>query len=71
LSREFARISGVRVCLSGSGWLARDFDRLWADPIQREACCGSSKDGREPRSSAPAPHHGDRTQTGIDFLMVA
>jgi len=22
--------------IEGPGWLARDFDRLWADPIQRD-----------------------------------
>jgi SAM-dependent methyltransferase len=39
LSREFLA-AGFQVLevlpIEGPGWLARDFDRLWADPIQRE-----------------------------------
>jgi len=39
LSREFLA-AGFQVLevlpIEGPGWLARDFDRLWADPIQRD-----------------------------------
>jgi ubiquinone/menaquinone biosynthesis C-methylase UbiE len=39
LSREFLaagfEVLGI-VAIEGPGWLARDFDRLWNDPIQRE-----------------------------------
>jgi ubiquinone/menaquinone biosynthesis C-methylase UbiE len=39
LSREFlaAGFQVVEVvAIEGPGWLARDFDRLWSDPVQRE-----------------------------------
>ena len=39
LSREF-QAAGFQILevlpIEGPGWLARDFDRLWADPIQRD-----------------------------------
>jgi ubiquinone/menaquinone biosynthesis C-methylase UbiE len=39
LSREFLA-AGFQVmavlAIEGPGWLARDFDRLWSDPVQRE-----------------------------------
>ena len=39
LSREFLA-AGFQVleiaAIEGPGWLARDFDRLWNDPVQRE-----------------------------------
>jgi ubiquinone/menaquinone biosynthesis C-methylase UbiE len=39
LSREFLAAGFQVVALAaieGPGWLARDFDRLWGDPVQRE-----------------------------------
>jgi ubiquinone/menaquinone biosynthesis C-methylase UbiE len=45
LSREFlaARFQIVElVAIEGPGWLARDFDRLWQDPAQRERLLATS-----------------------------
>jgi SAM-dependent methyltransferase len=39
LSREFLATGfhvGAVLAIEGPGWLARDFDRLWNDPVQRE-----------------------------------
>lgn len=60
LSREFLaagfQIVGV-VAIEGPGWLARDFDRLWNDPIQRERLLAAiRKVEREPSILGATSH---------------
>lgn len=60
LSREFLA-AGFKVLevlpIEGPGWLARDFDRLWADPIQRERLLASvRKTEREPSVLGASAH---------------
>ena len=58
LSREFLA-AGFQVlemvAIEGPAWLARDFDRLWTDPVQRERLLAAvRKWNASRRSSAPA-----------------
>ena len=60
LSREFLaagfQVAEV-VAIEGPGWLARDFDRLWADAIQRERIlAGVRKVEREPSILGASAH---------------
>jgi ubiquinone/menaquinone biosynthesis C-methylase UbiE len=60
LSRELlaARFEVVGVlAIEGPGWLARDFDRLWNDPAQRERLLAAvRKVEREPSILGVSPH---------------
>jgi ubiquinone/menaquinone biosynthesis C-methylase UbiE len=60
LSREFLA-AGFQVLevlpIEGPGWLARDFDRLWADPIQRDRLLATvRKMEREPSVLGASSH---------------
>ncbi len=60
LSREF-QAAGFQVLevlpIEGTGWLARDFDRLWIDPIQRERLLTAArKMEREPSVLGASAH---------------
>jgi hypothetical protein len=60
LSREFLA-AGFRVlevlAIEGPGWLARDFDRLWNDPQQRERLLAAvRKVEREPSVLGATAH---------------
>jgi hypothetical protein len=45
------------VAIEGPGWLARDFDRLWADPAQREHLLAAvRKVEREPSVLGASSH---------------
>jgi ubiquinone/menaquinone biosynthesis C-methylase UbiE len=60
LSREFLA-AGFQVvavvAIEGPGWLARDFDRLWQDPVQRERLMESArKVEREPSVLGVSAH---------------
>jgi ubiquinone/menaquinone biosynthesis C-methylase UbiE len=60
LSREFLA-AGFQVLevlpIEGPGWLARDFDRLWADPIQRDRLLAAvRKMEREPSVLGASSH---------------
>jgi len=60
LSREFLA-TGFQVLevlpIEGPGWLARDFDRLWSDPIQRERLLDAvRKMEREPSLLGASSH---------------
>jgi ubiquinone/menaquinone biosynthesis C-methylase UbiE len=60
LSREFLA-AGFKVLevlpIEGPGWLARDFDRLWKDPIQRERLLAAvRKTEREPSVLGASAH---------------
>jgi len=60
LSREFlgAGFQVVEVtAIEGPGWLARDFDRLWSDPVQRERLLAAvRKVEREPSVLGASSH---------------
>ena len=60
LSREFLaagfEVLGI-VAIEGPGWLARDFDRLWNDPIQRDRLLAAvRKVEREPSILGATSH---------------
>ncbi|HYM76026.1 MAG TPA: methyltransferase domain-containing protein [Candidatus Dormibacteraeota bacterium] len=60
LSREFLA-AGFQVLealpIEGPGWLARDFDRLWSDPLQRERLLATvRKMEREPSVLGASAH---------------
>ena len=60
LSREFLA-AGFKVLevlpVEGPGWLTRDFDRLWSDPIQRERLLAAvRKTEREPSILSASSH---------------
>ncbi len=60
LSREFLA-AGFQVlavvAIEGPAWLARDFDRLWADPVQRERLLAAvRKVEREPSVLGSSAH---------------
>ena len=60
LSREFLA-AGFQVAelaaIEGPGWLARHFDRLWSDPVQRERLLAAvRKVEREPSVLGASPH---------------
>jgi ubiquinone/menaquinone biosynthesis C-methylase UbiE len=60
LSREFLA-AGFQVleiaAIEGPGWMARDFDRLWNDPVQRERLLGViRKVEREPSILGASSH---------------
>jgi SAM-dependent methyltransferase len=60
LPREFLaagfQVEAV-VAIEGPGWLARDFDRLWADPVQRERLLAAvRKVEREPSVLGASSH---------------
>jgi len=60
LSREFLaagfEVLGI-LAIEGPGWLARDFDRLWNDPIQRERLLSAvRKVEREPSILGATSH---------------
>ena len=45
------------VAIEGPGWLARDFDRLWSDPVQRERLLAAvRKVEREPSVLGVSAH---------------
>jgi hypothetical protein len=60
LSRDFlaAGFQVVEVvAIEGPGWLARDFDRLWNDPLQRERMLAAvRKVEREPSVLGASSH---------------
>jgi ubiquinone/menaquinone biosynthesis C-methylase UbiE len=60
VSREFLA-AGFQIvelaAIEGPGWLARDFDRLWNDPVQRERLLGAvRKVEREPSILGATAH---------------
>jgi len=60
LSRDFLA-AGFQVvelvAMEGPGWLARDFDRLWNDPTQRERLLAAvRKVEREPSVLGASSH---------------